>query len=135
MALLVDYGYMKAIDFGLLSPTGSTLAQVYHRVGQSGLRVAQSVITKKCAYYLRYGKPARRARMLDDSDYTIVSQFQSAYRGLVHYYLLAQDVFRFQKLRWVMETSMLKTLAGKHHSTVQKMVRKYKATTDTTLGP
>ncbi len=50
--------------------------------------------------------------MLDDSDYTIVSQFQAEYRGLVQYYLLAQDVFRLGKLRWVMETSLLKTLAG-----------------------
>lgn len=103
--------------------------------GMIGLRVPRSMITKKCAFYMRYGKPAQRARMLDDSDYTIVSQFQSEYRGLVQYYLLAQDVFRLGKLRWVMETSMLKTLAGKHRSTVQKMARKYKATTDTAAGP
>ena len=46
--------------------------------------------------------------------------------GLVQYYLLAQDVFRLGRLRWVMETSLLKTLAGKHRSTVTKMARKYK---------
>jgi hypothetical protein len=93
------------------------------------------VIAKKCALYMHYGKPAQRAQMLDDSDYTIVSQYQSEYRGLVQYYLLAQDVFRLEKLRWVMETSLLKTLAGKYRSSVRKMARKYKATTETTHGP
>ena len=38
------------------------------------------------------------------------------YAGLVQYYLLAQDVFRLGRLQWVMETSMLKTLAGKHRT-------------------
>jgi hypothetical protein len=34
-----------------------------------------------------------------------------------------------------METSMLKTLAGKHRSTVTKMARKYKTTIETPAGP
>jgi group II intron reverse transcriptase/maturase len=103
--------------------------------GVIGLRVPRTVISKKCAYYMRFGKPAQRAQMLDDSDYSIVSQYQSEYRGLIQYYLLAQDVSRLVKLRWVMETSMLKTLAGKHRSTVQEVARKYKATTETAYGP
>ncbi|WP_199537243.1 group II intron reverse transcriptase/maturase [Spongiactinospora gelatinilytica] len=40
---------------------------------------------------------------------------------MVQYYLLAGDVWRFDRLRWVTETSMLKTLAAKHRSTVAKM--------------
>jgi hypothetical protein len=48
---------------------------------------------------------------------------------------MAQDVFRLARLRWVMETSMLKTLAGKHRSTVTKMARKYKTVIDTGDGP
>jgi hypothetical protein len=56
------------------------------------------------------------------------------YRGVVQYYLLDSDIWRLQ-LRWVMETSMLKTLAGKHDSSVSKMAAKYKATIDTPHGP
>src|SRR5690606_7475940 len=41
---------------------------------------------------------------------------------------------RLAPLRWVMETSMLKTLAGKHKSTVAKMARRYKASIDTPDG-
>jgi hypothetical protein len=99
------------------------------------LRVPTEMIAKKCAQYMRKGKPAQRPQMLNDSDYTIVSQYQAEYRGLVQYYLLAQDVFRLEKLRWTMETSLLKTLAGKHHSSVPKMARKYKAMTETSRGP
>ncbi|MGV9386189.1 HNH endonuclease [Nonomuraea sp. NPDC003707] len=53
----------------------------------------------------------------------------------MRYYLLAQDVFRLGRLQWVMETSMLKTLAGKHRSTVNKMARKYKTTIESPTGP
>ena len=83
---------------------------------------------------MRQGKPALRGQLLHDDDFTIVAKFGSEYRGLAQYYLLAQDVFRLGKLRWVMETSMLKTLAGKHKSTVTKMARKYKTVIDTPAG-
>ncbi|MCA1672980.1 MAG: maturase, partial [Actinobacteria bacterium] len=36
--------------------------------------------------------------------------------------------------RWVMETSMLRTLAAKHNSTVPKMAKKHKAKIDTPEG-
>src|SRR5205085_1999657 len=59
----------------------------------------------------------------------------SEYRGMVQYYLLAQNVSWFGKLLWIAETSLLKTLAGKHKSSVTAMARKYKATTETENGP
>jgi Type II intron maturase/AI2M/AI1M-like, HNH endonuclease len=99
-----------------------------------GLFVPRDVIRQKCANYMRKGKPAQRGPMLHDQDFTIVAKYGSEYRGLVQYYLLAQDVFRLEKLRWVMETSMLKTLAGKHKSSVAKMARKYKTVIDTPSG-
>ncbi|MBL7499048.1 RNA-directed DNA polymerase [Frankia sp. CNm7] len=103
--------------------------------GAIGLRVPPEVIRNKCAQYCRHGKPAQRPQMLDDTDYTIVSKYQAEYRGVVQYYLLAGDVHRLQKLRWTMETSMLKTLAGKRRSTVNTMARKYKTTVKTDHGP
>jgi hypothetical protein len=68
-------------------------------------------------------------------DYIIVSVYGAEYRGIVQYYLLANDVYRLNRLSWVMETSMLKTLAGKHSSTVSKMAAKHKAKIDTQYGP
>jgi hypothetical protein len=63
------------------------------------------------------------------------AQYQSEYRGIVQYYLLAHNVHWFNKLHWVAETSLLKTLAGKHWSTVSKMAKKYKVTIETAHGP
>jgi group II intron reverse transcriptase/maturase len=103
--------------------------------GAIGLFVPKDVISTRCALYLREGNPAQRGVLLHDDDFTIVATYQAQYRGLVQYYLLAQDVFRLGRLHWVMETSLLKTLAGKHRSTVTKMARRYQATIQTPDGP
>jgi hypothetical protein len=99
-----------------------------------GLRVPQAVIKSKCAPYLQRGKPARRTRLVNVDDYTIVGIYGAEYRGIVQYYLLASDVYRFNRLNWVMETSLLKTLAAKHDSTVTKMAKKHKAKIETPYG-
>jgi group II intron reverse transcriptase/maturase len=103
--------------------------------GSIGLRVPKTVIKTKSAPFLQRGKPARRTRMMNDDDYTIINAYGAEYRGIVQYYLLAGDVWRLSRLRWVMVTSLLKTLAGKHHSTVSKMAARYAATMETPHGP
>jgi group II intron reverse transcriptase/maturase len=103
--------------------------------GTVKLRVPVAVIKAKCVPYTQRGKPARRARLMNMDDYTIVSIYGAEYRGVVQYYLLASDVYRLNRLNWVMETSLLKTLAGKHRSTVSKTAAKYKAKVDTPYGP
>jgi group II intron reverse transcriptase/maturase len=103
--------------------------------GTVGLRVPRSVVTAKQAQYMKRGKPARRPELLNQDDHVIISTFGSEWRGIVQYYLMAGDVFRLARLQWVMETSMLMTLANKHRSSVSKMARKYKATIDTPHGP
>ena len=77
--------------------------------------------------YRRHGKPWHRSRLQNLDDYDIVRVYGAEYRGVVNYYLLAQDVWRLRALRWNAETSMLKTLAAKHQSTVTKMAARYKA--------
>lgn len=103
--------------------------------GTVRLRVPTSVIKAKCALYMQRGKPERRTRLMNVDDYTIVSIYGAEYRGVVQYYLMASDVYRLNRLNWVMETSMLKTLAGKHSSTVTKTAAKYKAKVETPYGP
>jgi group II intron reverse transcriptase/maturase len=102
--------------------------------GMITLRVPLDVITAKCAPYLRRGKPAHRSALQNLDDYHIVSIFGAQYRGIVQYYLLAVDVWRFSRLRWAAETSMLKTLAAKHQSTVSKMAAHHRATIATPHG-
>lgn len=102
--------------------------------GTVALHVPAAVIKAKSASYLSRGKPACRNPMVNEADYSIVGRFGAEYRGIVQYYLLAGDVQRLHRLRWVMETSMLKTLAGKHHSSVSKMAARFKAKISTPHG-
>jgi group II intron reverse transcriptase/maturase len=103
--------------------------------GQVALRLPLDVIKAKSAPYLHRGKPAKQKALINGDDYTIVATYGAIYRGIVQYYLLAGDVYRLHRLRWVMETSMLKTLAGKHHSSMSKMAARHKAKIATPHGP
>ena len=103
--------------------------------GRIALRVPRDVITAKCARYRRRGKPWHRSALQNLPDYDIVATYGAEYRGIVGYYLLAQDVWRLNRLRWNAETSMLKTLGAKHKSSVTKMAARFKAKTITDDGP
>lgn len=102
--------------------------------GKIALRVPMDVIKAHSAPYLKRGKPAARSWLVNADDHTIVATYGAEYRGIVQYYLLAGDVWRLNRLQWVMETSMLKTLAGKHRSTVSKMARRYATNIQTAAG-
>jgi hypothetical protein len=103
--------------------------------GTVGLRVPRDVAKAKCAPFRKLGKPERRNQMVNEDDHTIVRTYGAEYRGLVEYYLLAGDVYRLNRLEWVMKTSMLKTLACKHDSTVTKMADRYTTAIATPYGP
>jgi group II intron reverse transcriptase/maturase len=103
--------------------------------GSIALRVPIPVIKAKCSPYLARGKPAAQTALHNRSDYDIVAAYGAQYRGIVQYYLLAGDIHRMDRLRWVMETSLLKTLAAKHRSSVAKTAARYKAVIETPHGP
>ncbi len=73
--------------------------------------------------------------MLNYGDYSIVGIYGARYRGIVNYYKLAHDLYRLDRLHWVMQSSLLLSLANKHRSSMSKMARKYKATIGTPDGP
>lgn len=102
--------------------------------GAIALLVPARVIEDKCRSFMRYGKVTHRNALLHDDDFSIVQRFQQEYRGLVQYYVLAQNLSWFSKLYWTMETSLLKTLACKHRSSIKKQKAKYKTTTTSTSG-
>ena len=102
--------------------------------GSIALRVPLDVIRAKRALYRRHGKPERRTALLNLDDYDIVRVYGAEYRGIAGYYLLANDAWRLNALRWDAETSMLKALAAKHKSTVTKTAARYKAKIETPHG-
>ena len=103
--------------------------------GAITLRLPKDVLRKFCARYEQNGKPIHRGVLEQESDYSIMNRLQSEYRGYVQYYKLAMNLYQMTKLRWVMETSMLKTLANKYRSSVRKMVDRYKCMIETETGP
>jgi hypothetical protein len=103
--------------------------------GKIALRVPPDVITAQCARYRRRGKPWHRSALQNLPAYDIVRIYGAEYRGVVNYYRLAQNVWHLSALRWNAETSMLKTLAAKHKSTVTKTAARYKAKVITSDGP
>ncbi|WP_374229123.1 group II intron reverse transcriptase/maturase [Ktedonobacter sp. SOSP1-52] len=102
--------------------------------GRIVLRAPTTVIERKCSIYMKHGKPTHRPELRNDDDFTIMSRYQLEYRGIVQYYLLAQNIPQFWKLHWIMKESLLKTLASKHKRRVTDVVRKYQTTTETSQG-
>src|SRR6266536_3296245 len=125
----------RFLGYDIITQHGSRITRGRRAVnGGIGLRVPPDVIKAKTAPFLKRGKPAHRSRWINESDHTIVSTYGAIYRGIVQFYLLAGNVYRLNRLTWVMETSMLRTLAAKHNSTVPKMAKRHKAKIETLEG-
>jgi group II intron reverse transcriptase/maturase len=102
--------------------------------GQIGLKVPAAVARSACARYCERGKPAHRTALVHNTVFTIVSQYQAEYRGLVQYYQLAYNLHRLNRLQWTMEQSLTKTVAHKLRTTVAKVYARFKATVATPAG-
>lgn len=96
--------------------------------GHMSLRVPTDLLEKKCQKYKRDDKPIHRKELTNNTDYSIVAQYQSEFRGFAEYYQLANDLHRLNSLKWIMEQSLAKTLATKLKMTVKKVHKKYGAT-------
>jgi len=103
--------------------------------GHIRLAVPEDRIQRMCSGYMRDGKPIHRAERLADSDFSIIAGYGIEYRGYMNYYCHAHNLQRMTKVHWVMQKSLLMTLANKHRSSVIKMVRKYQSTIRTIYGP
>jgi len=95
--------------------------------GSVTLRIPSKVLREKCQRYTQEGKPSRRTELLQNSDFDIIATYGAEYRGVVEYYKAAENLWHLNKLRWVMETSMLKTLAMKFKTTSSAMSHKYRS--------
>jgi group II intron reverse transcriptase/maturase len=102
--------------------------------GSVGLRIPRSVINSHCTKYMRSGKAIHLAQRLSDDAYSIVSQYQAEYRGIAQYFRMAYNLHMLSKLKWVMELSLVKTLANKFKTTCQKIYKRYRATIETKDG-
>jgi group II intron reverse transcriptase/maturase len=103
--------------------------------GRIRLLVPREVIQAKGRPYLRRGKPYQRFELAMDSAFSILSQYQAIYRGLVQYYRLARDLApRLNRLAWAMQGSLVKTLANKYKVSSRTIYRRYGTSARTAAG-
>ena len=103
--------------------------------GIIALRVPADVVNAKCSRYMKKGKPVHRNELIWCSDYEIVLRYQREFRGCVQYYILAQNLSWLSKLQWFMCSSMLRTLAAKHKTTIRTEQRRTAGIRQTPDGP
>ena len=71
-------------------------------------------------------KPWCRNVMITQTDFEIVTSFNAELRGICNYYSLASNFNKLHYFAYLMEYSCLKTLAGKHRSSIGKIKTMFK---------
>jgi len=95
--------------------------------GTMRLRVPPDLLRKKCQKYQKNNKPIHRKELTNNTEYSIMAQYQSEFRGFAEYYQLANDLHRLNSLKWIMQQSLTKTLAAKLKLTAKQVYKKYEA--------
>ncbi len=93
--------------------------------GRVGLQVPKDILEAKCQRYQKGQKAIHRVEMEHESDFAIITTYQLEFRGIANYYRLAYNMHTLKKLKWVMETSLTKTLAHKFKVSVSNIYEKY----------
>lgn len=70
-------------------------------------------------------RPMPRKDLMNRNDAEIVTMFNSEIRGLYNYYRIAENVGTLHQYYYMVRYSMLKTLAGKHRTTVNVIKKRY----------
>jgi len=97
--------------------------------GCINLMMPRDVLTKYRSRYCEKGKVIHRKDLLNDTVYTIIQRYQSVLKGLYNYYCMATNVSRrMGQVKWVLQTSLLKTLARKLKAKTSKIIKTYRVT-------
>lgn len=88
--------------------------------------IPHEVVQENIQKYTQKGRIHHRPYMMNDSDYDIIRNYQSEFRGLQNYYCMAHNLKTLGMVNNAAQTSMLKTLAAKYKSSVKKMRDKYR---------
>ena len=103
--------------------------------GKIALRLPVEVVREYVAEYEVAGKPQRKPLLTNESDYTIMSRYQSYFVGIYNYYARAINVSWLQRVKYAMQQSLLHTLANKHKTSVRKIDKRYRVRVETPDGP
>jgi group II intron reverse transcriptase/maturase len=96
---------------------------------QIQLQIPKDRMQKFCAQkgYGTYatGKATHKPQWINLTDAEIILAYNGELRGLANYYALAPSAKKtLHKLEWIWQTSLLKTLANKHRTSVNKVAKR-----------
>ncbi len=98
--------------------------------GVVALLTPRKVVSKYLGLFSKKGKITHRAELIPENDYTIIQRYQSVLRGIYNFYSMTVNVSkRIGHIKHILEKSLLKTLAAKYRSNVNRMVKKYQVET------
>ncbi len=102
--------------------------------GNIGFRVPISVVKEKCTKYKRHGKPVHLPFRTMDEAFSTITQYQAEYRGIVQYYRMAYNLHSLIGLKFIMQQSLVKTLAAKYKTTCARIYKRFGAKIKTADG-
>jgi Type II intron maturase/AI2M/AI1M-like, HNH endonuclease/Reverse transcriptase (RNA-dependent DNA polymerase) len=120
----------KFLGYEITASRSDTLIAANGRRSANGnisLLMPRKAVAEMMERYSKSGKVVHRPEILSESDYTIIERYQSVLRGLYNYFCMAVNVSkRMNTIKWILETSLTKTLASKHRCSVAQVYRKYR---------
>lgn len=99
--------------------------------GRVRLTIPKDVRDAYSQKYMRNGKAIHRSELENVSVFDIITTYQLQFRGMVNYYKLASNLHTLHYLKWVMEGSLLKTMAMKLKCSMKQVRKKYRAEIET----
>ena len=111
-----------------------TRTKFTNRINRSGqgaicLLVPQQVEANVKKRFCKNGKPVHFGGWTAYSDFEIVNRYQAVLRGLYNYYAMGVNVSRrMGNIKWVLEQSLVKTLANKHKTSYAKIYQRLATT-------
>jgi retron-type reverse transcriptase len=99
--------------------------------GNISLGMPRTAVEKIRSAYSKGGKVVHRPELGVDSDHAIVSRYQSVLRGHYLFYCMAANLgARMGQVRFVLQESLVKTLAHKHKIHASEVYRRYSKSMD-----
>ncbi len=95
--------------------------------GSPRLSVPYGYVQEKSRRYMANGKAIHRTELIRSSVAEIIQQYQTEYRGIVNYYKYAEDIHVLNSLMYIMEQSLVKTIASKLKISVSKVYRRFRS--------
>lgn len=98
--------------------------------GKVWMGVPRQKIDKIATQFMRGGEPRELPHITEDSVEEIINLYQTKYRGFANYYQYAHNRRTISRLKWIMQESLVKTLAAKMRISCKRVYKRYATTVE-----